>query len=238
MTDDELRNLVDNYQPNAETVEAMKQVSLLAVVGPSATGKTTIMEALAAADPSFHFVVGETSREPRAGEQNGVDLFFRSRAEILEELKKGKLTQVVIGPNGDLYCTRVDNFSTQATNLFPLIPKGIMQFRAMPLKFFAAAFVVPATFELWQQWMAKQARSSGWTPQQLQGRLLEANRSFEFAFTDSNLNFLLNDTTELAIKRLQQIAQGQPPADEEKARLVAKDNYRQLTQLLNIVTAS
>lgn len=233
MTNDELKKLVNNYQPNKKTLEAINQVSLLATVGPSATGKTTIMKALAAMDSNFHFVVGETSRQPRPSERGGVDLFFRKRGDILDDLKAGRLTQVVIGPNGDLYCTRVDNFSSSKINLFPLIPLGVKQFQALPLKFFATAFIVPDSFEHWQQWLKKQTLEGQWNEEKLRQRLIEAKTSFEFALHDPQMNFILNDQPQKAARLLQQVAHGQKPAGEEQAREVAQQNYAKLLKLLN-----
>lgn len=233
MADDELKKLVDAYGPSQDTLESMAYVSLMATVGPSATGKTTIMKTLAAADPAFHFVVGETSRRPRPSEQNGLDLFFRDRDEILADLKAGRLTQVVIGPNGDLYCTRIDNFSTSKVNLFPLIPLGVKQFRALPLKFMATAFIVPDSYEHWQQWLKKQAAEGNWNQEKLRQRLLEAKSSFEFALKDPQMNFVLNDKLEKAAGRLSQAAHGQKPDDEAQARHVAETNYVKLLKLLN-----
>lgn len=232
MDNDELKTLIDRYQPSAETVAAMRKVSLLATVGPSATGKSTIMRALSESNRRFHFVVGETSRTARANEQNGADLFFRSREAILADLQAGRLTQVVVGPNGDLYCTRVENFPTGKISLFPLVPKGVVQFRALPLKFFAAAFIVPAGFELWQQWLAKQAELSGWSQEKLVGRLHEALASHEFALSDPQIRFVLNDNVPKAAERLAQVAGGQAPEREEGARRQALINYQKLKELI------
>lgn len=231
MTDEELRGLVTNYKPSKETLATMHQISLVATVGPSATGKTTIMKALVAMDSNFHFVVGETSRRPRPSEQDGVDLFFRDRDEILADLKAGRLTQVVIGPNGDLYCTRVNNFSTSLINLFPLIPLGVKQFRALPLKIFATAFIVPDSFEHWQQWLKKQAVEGRWNEEKLRQRLIEAKSSFEFALKDNDIRFVLNDKPKKAAVLLRQVARGQRPDGEDRARHIAEDNYAKLLKL-------
>ena len=232
MTDD-LKALVETYQPSAATKSAMSEVSLIATVGPSGSGKSTIIKTLANSDPEFHFVVGETSRSPRPDERDGVDLHFRTQAEILADLRNGKLTQAVRGPNGDLYCTRTDNFSRTGYNLFPLIPLGVRQFRDLPLKFFAAAFIVPATFELWQSWLKKQAQNSNWTKEKLAGRLAEAKLSYEFALKDTQIGFVLNDEINKSAKRLAQLARQQPVDDQQRAKEIAHDNYDKLLKLLN-----
>jgi len=226
--DQQLKQLVEGYQPSPQTVAAMSHVKLAATVGPSASGKTTIMNALTALHSDVHHVIGETSRAPRHGEQAGEDMHFRDKAEIVEELKAGQLTQVVIGPNGDLYCTRPESFPPDKICVYPLIPHGVEQFRALPLKFFAAAFIVPAGYELWRQWLDKQARISGWSTEKLLGRLEEAKKSFSFALNDKDMHFVLNDEIDKAAERLYQIAQGQKPAEEDEARRTAMVNFDKL----------
>jgi guanylate kinase len=48
------------------------------VSAPSGTGKTTVCQALVAADPRLRFSVSHTTRLPRPGERDGVDYHFVS----------------------------------------------------------------------------------------------------------------------------------------------------------------
>jgi guanylate kinase len=50
--------------------------------GPAGAGKTELMRELKAAEPDVHFCITATTREPRAGEQHGVDYFFYSVEEF------------------------------------------------------------------------------------------------------------------------------------------------------------
>lgn len=229
--DDGLKKLIDDYQPSRETIKAMSQVSLLATVGPSASGKTTIMRALAASDQQFKVVVGETSRPLRPGETERADMMVRSRDEIIADLKAGNLTQAVIGPSGDLYCTHINNFPRQGIGLFPLVPLGVRQFRSLPLKFFTAAFIVPSDFELWQGWLDRQQQVSGWTAEQRAGRVAEAKTSYEFALNDKEIRFILNDDIQRAARRLAQVGHGRAPDDEDLARQTAEGNYNRLGKI-------
>jgi len=228
MTDEQLKELVETYEPNAQVVKAAGDIKMLATVGPSASGKTTLMRALAAKDPDFKLVVGETSRPLRPNEDGTIDMITRSKEDILTDLKNGELLQVVRGPNGDFYCTRPSSFPAEGIGLFPLVPLGVRQFRALPLSFFAAAFIVPASFEAWQEWLKKQAEISGWSKEKLAQRLGEAKESYEFALNDKQIHFVLNDQVEKAVQRLAQVGRGQTPDDEEQARLVATENLRKL----------
>jgi guanylate kinase len=55
---------------------------LLVLAGTSGAGKGTIGARLRAADPRLHWSVSWTTRPPRAGEREGVDYHFVSRAEF------------------------------------------------------------------------------------------------------------------------------------------------------------
>lgn len=51
---------------------------MICIVGPSATGKTTVAK-LIADMPQFHRIITYTTRSPREGERNGVDYHFVSQ---------------------------------------------------------------------------------------------------------------------------------------------------------------
>lgn len=231
MTDDELRKLVAGYKPSPRVLKDMASIRVLGTVGPSASGKTTLMKALVKASSNVKFILDETSRPPRPNEVNGVDFLFRTKEEIIEDLKNGDLVQIAIGPNGDLYCTRLNSYPSGVTGVIALVPPAVKEFRRLPIKSFKAAFIVPGSFEAWQQWLAKQAKAGSWSQEKMQGRLAEARQSFEFALNDQDIQFILNDNINRAAQRLEQVAIGQPPTDQQQARTVAKQNYAKLLEL-------
>lgn len=231
MTDKQLKKLVDGYQPNQKVLAGMANIRVLGTVGPSASGKTTLMKALVKASPKFKFILDETSRASRPGEINGQDFLFRAKEEILADLKKGELVQIAIGPNGDLYSTRLSSYPPGSIGVIALVPPAVKEFRRLPIKSFIVAFIVPYKFAVWQGWLAKQAKAGGWIEEKLQSRLAEAKKSHEFALSDKGIHFVLNDNIDRAADRLAQIANGQPPDNESQARTVAQENYAKLLEL-------
>lgn len=55
---------------------------LLVLAGPAGSGKSTLCDRMVAEAPDFHRVVTATTREPRAGEINGVHYHFLTPAEF------------------------------------------------------------------------------------------------------------------------------------------------------------
>lgn len=63
--------------------------SMLMVVAPSGAGKSSLVSALMATDPTLTLSISYTTRNPRPGEEHGKDYYFISEAEFLERKESG-----------------------------------------------------------------------------------------------------------------------------------------------------
>ena len=60
------------------------------ITGPSGVGKSTLIKKLMAEFPGqFGFSVSHTTRDPRPGEQDGVDYHFVSREQMQRDIDAG-----------------------------------------------------------------------------------------------------------------------------------------------------
>lgn len=66
---------------------------LLIISSPSGAGKSTLSQRLRAWDPTIRFSVSATTRKPRAGEVDGKDYYFRSRAEFEAMVENGEMLE-------------------------------------------------------------------------------------------------------------------------------------------------
>lgn len=66
---------------------------LLVLSGPSGVGKGTVCKALRERMPNLVYSVSATTRAPRAGEVEGVNYFFKSKAEFEEMIRKDELLE-------------------------------------------------------------------------------------------------------------------------------------------------
>lgn len=66
---------------------------LLILSSPSGAGKSTLARRLMDWDPSLRFSVSATTRPPRAGEVDGREYYFKSRAEFQEMVAAGEMLE-------------------------------------------------------------------------------------------------------------------------------------------------
>ncbi|MBM7586778.1 guanylate kinase [Bacillus pakistanensis] len=87
----------------------MKEKGLLIVLsGPSGVGKGTVRKAIfSQEDTRFEYSISMTTRNPREGEVDGVDYFFKTREEFENLIEQGKLLEYAEFV-GNYYGTPVD----------------------------------------------------------------------------------------------------------------------------------
>jgi guanylate kinase len=69
---------------------------LIVISGPSGVGKDSVLEEMQSRGLPFHFVITATTRDPRPGEEDGVDYFFLSEDEFARMIDEGELLEYAI----------------------------------------------------------------------------------------------------------------------------------------------
>lgn len=72
---------------------ARRRGTLLVLSAPSGAGKTTLVKALLARDPSLRFSVSYTTRKPRTGETDGKDYCFVDRERFQQMVAAGEFLE-------------------------------------------------------------------------------------------------------------------------------------------------
>lgn len=222
MTDLSSRQI--RYQPNAEILSAIKDITLVIVVGPSSVGKTTLMAAAVRQTASVHLVLSDTSRAPRPGEQDGVDYYFRSIQEMTALMDQRAFVQIAPIVSGDLYASRPESYGAAGEiAMMAVWVDAVEQFRQLPFSELRTIFVTPPNFTEWQRRLGIR----NFSPEQRAVRFAEARRSFEFAIRDQYLKLVINDDLRLASQDFMQLIHGQTnaklEADQSKARGIITD---------------
>lgn len=219
-----LPELVDNYRPSSEVVRKINGICLLMIIGPSGAGKTTLMKSL-----PMPYVPSDTTRPVRPEEVEGIDYVFRTDYKaLMAEIKAGGFVQVAIGSGGDFYGTKASSYPNSGWATMAVVADVIPIFRTLGFAETLSAFIVPPSFEEWQQRMSSHNLSG----QQRRKRLEEAVRTFNFAATDSHTHPILNDKLEYAADQLKALVAGNVDEPREKK---AKECIKKLLTELELV---
>lgn len=70
-----------------------KKGAILIISGPSGCGKSTLLKEVYKDIEDYYFSISTTTREPRVGEQNGVDYFFVSKEEFEKEINENSFLE-------------------------------------------------------------------------------------------------------------------------------------------------
>ena len=203
-----------DYHPAPHVLDHVRQTDFVAVIGPTAAGKTTLIKAAVARQPALHMLVSYTSRPPRAGEQDGVDFHFRSKQELAERAKKQEYATLVAGATGDLYATAPENYPAGRTSVMAVLAHGVPLFRSLPYNGFRTIYILPPDYATWQ----KRLQRHGFDAEQLARRLQEARQSLAFALKDEAAQFIVNDDLAAAVEDFTSLALGRRPDARRQAQ--------------------
>lgn len=85
---------------------------LIIVSGPSGAGKGTVLAEVFKTNPRLKYSVSATTREPRPGEENGVQYFFISQEDFENKIRMGEMLEYTCYC-GNYYGTPADYVEAQ-----------------------------------------------------------------------------------------------------------------------------
>lgn len=124
----------------------MRKGLLILISGPSGTGKGTVCDLLRQKHPEISYSISATTRQPRPGEQDGVNYYFYTKEKFWEMIDQGQLLEWA-EVYGNFYGTpkqkvldRLDagedillEIDTQgALNVMKVMPEGLFIFLLPP----------------------------------------------------------------------------------------------------------
>jgi len=71
----------------------MRKGLLILISGPSGTGKGTVCDLLRQKHPEIFYSISATTRQPRPGEQDGVNYYFYTKEKFREMIDQGQLLE-------------------------------------------------------------------------------------------------------------------------------------------------
>jgi guanylate kinase len=175
---------------------------LFIVSAPSGAGKTTLVERLVQVLPNLRMSRSYTSRQARAGERDGVDYNFLSRAQFESLIKEDAFLEWA-DVFGNFYGTALADVQAMLDDgqdvVLVIDVNGARQVKKRDVDH-TAIFVMPPSFQALEQRLRGRSKD---TEEQMQRRLSTA-RAEASSYADYDY-VVVNDELEPTVVRLQEI---------------------------------
>ena len=102
----------------------MSKIKLIAIIGPSGSGKDTLLRKVLHHAPSLNRVVNCTTRPKRWGEKEGIDYFYLTPEQFAEKLLNGSIIEAS-SFNDWFYGTEISALNKEKINIGIFNPEAI-----------------------------------------------------------------------------------------------------------------
>ncbi|MDO8265678.1 MAG: hypothetical protein Q7T41_01895 [Candidatus Saccharibacteria bacterium] len=202
------KKLQESYTPSEAVKAKLASVDLLAIVGPTGVGKTTLINEL-----DIPSVLSDVSRDPREGEKNNQNYRFREDyLNVLKEIKNGEYAQFLVSESGEFYGTHIDAYPDSGWCTMAIFATAIPDFRKMGFRKVVPIYIMPPGYVEWMRRIGELRAGD------LDARIAESIVSIKTALLDPEYSYVLNDNMELALEDIKSIMSG-GKTDEHRSRL-------------------
>ena len=175
---------------------------LIIVSAPSGCGKSTVVHRLLEQRETLRLSVSATTRAPRAGEQDGVDYYFVSRARFREMIEEDAFLEHAEYV-GNHYGTPIAPLEAQLNSgldvYLDIEVQGAMQVKAQRPETLLI-FLMPPSLEELERRLTLRGTDD---PETIRTRLAEAER--EFSYRDRYDHVVVNDQVDRAVAEISEL---------------------------------
>jgi len=190
------KQLAVGYQPNESVKERLSKLRLIAVVGPTGVGKSSAID-----KSGIPLVLSDMTRAPRAGEQDGEDVNFRTDYDqLFKEVSGGEFAQFLVGHTDEFYGTKVSSYPSGGVCAAAIVTTALPVFQKLGFESVKVIYIVPPSFDEWMQ------RARLHDDSDLVKRLVEAEESLAYAVSRDDMCFIINDDLDRAVEEFKNIA--------------------------------
>ncbi|MDR2766219.1 MAG: guanylate kinase [Holosporaceae bacterium] len=186
-----------------------KRRYLFVVSGPSAVGKSSVVEEIFKRDASLKRIVTCTTRSPRGAEQHGVHYFFMDREEFAIHRENGdfiEFSEVYGNSYGVLFSSVSEGINDGETALFSINWEGFLKIKRAVGDCVYGFFLLPPSMEELKLRMKKRNTDS---PEIMAHRLEVARNDLDHSgeFDFCLMNKSIEETAENILKQMNAIRQ-------------------------------
>ncbi len=216
----EFQKLLTGYTPRVEFIDALKDMKLVLLTSPAATGKNTIINQLLLTGRYQH-LVSDTTRHPRINndvpEVNGKEYWFRSELEFLDGLKHGDyITAEIIHEQQVSAINLSEIINAKSQNKVALAEVNIhgaahindYSDNILPI------FLLPPNYEEWMRRLESRGQVSD---DEKMRRVRSARDEIRYALTANFFTFMINSDIRITSQKIDELAVTGKPNEEHES---------------------
>jgi guanylate kinase len=198
------------YSPSEKIKNILKDVIFLMLVGPSGSGKDTVVKQLVLRGSKFSPIITYTTRAPRLNhgimEVDGREYHFINQHQAKQMLKQQAFIEVA-NNHGNLYGTGLDEFirvnSIGKIGVSDIDVKGVAAYKSLSKKSIAI-FLIPPSFEVMLKRLAKRYGHSH-NDEDIKVRLRTALFELKELLSKDYFSAVINDDLDLTVATVESI---------------------------------
>lgn len=226
--ENELEQLVANYQTDDSVHRALADVKIGLLVGVAGSGKDTIKHALIQQYGNYRDVVSFTTRKPRTNqgvmEREGVEYHFINNVTAVDMLRQHQFIEAKF-VHTHIYGTGLSDFLSAKQHGHMAITdidiQGAMEYEKLN-QTVRVAFVVPPTFRDWMKRLRGRYSSEDEFQQSWKSRRKTSTYELATALSRPEYFFVINDRLAPAVAAVNHWFSGAGHPDDSAARAIAQ----------------
>lgn len=228
---------LENYQISDHAKRVLASTPFVALSGLAGGGRNTVIKELVK-NYNYIFAISDTTRPPKIRdgklEQDGINYYFRTEAEILNDIQSGEYIEAEIIHNQQVSGTSIREIErTKATGKIPIHDfeyGGMLNvYKAKPDA--SIIGLIPPSYD---EWLRRLRGREVMTDQEFFNRLTTADKVLENMLDHPQYSLVINDNLEQCVQDVRAVVElgSYSEAQDAQARSVAAELHLEVKRTL------
>lgn len=217
----EFREVLNNYSMSEHGKSVLARANLLAIDGPTAGGRNTIIGELVKTGRYMH-IISDTTRPKRMNdgieEQDGLQYWFRGEQRVLDDLRAGEYIEAAIIHNQQVSGTPIreieDALNHDKISVLDIQYNGVDSVISEKSDT-CVVWVTPPSFE---EWITRLRKRGSMSDEEFHNRISSARVEYQHSLDNPYYKHVINDNYLLATERIRRIVETGDYTEDENER--------------------